>query len=223
MIKILLVDDQIILAEGLKSVLQTCNDFEVVGIAIDGVEAIRMARRFKPDVILMDIRMPVMNGVVATKHIKEYDDNIKIIVLTNFDDSDYILSAINNGACGYLLKDISAHVLFAAIKNAYEGDTILPSKIARKITNAAMFVSNDKEIKLKKAFNVSDKEVDIIFMIKDGFTNRQIASALKLSDGTARNYISGVYSKIGVDNRADAVAKIKAVIYGDQPPQTEED
>ena len=223
MIKILLVDDQIILAEGLKSVLQTCNDFEVVGIAIDGVEAIRMARRFKPDVILMDIRMPVMNGVVATKHIKEYDDNIKIIVLTTFDDSDYILSAINNGACGYLLKDISAHVLFAAIKNAYEGDTILPSKIARKITNAAMFVSNDKEIKLKKAFNVSDKEVDIIFMIKDGFTNRQIASALKLSDGTARNYISGVYSKIGVDNRADAVAKIKAVIYGDQPPQTEED
>lgn len=223
MIKILLVDDQIILAEGLKSVLQTCNDFEVVGIAIDGVEAIRMARRFKPDVILMDIRMPVMNGVVATKHIKEYDDNIKIIVLTTFDDSDYILSAINNGACGYLLKDISAHVLFAAIKNAYEGDTILPSKIARKITNAAMFVSNDKEIKLKKAFNVSDKEVDIIFMIKDGFTNRQIASTLKLSDGTARNYISGVYSKIGVDNRADAVAKIKAVIYGDQPPQTEED
>lgn len=223
MIKILLVDDQIILAEGLKSVLQTCSDFEVVGIAIDGVEAIRMARRFKPDVILMDIRMPVMNGVVATKHIKEYDDNIKIIVLTTFDDSDYILSAINNGACGYLLKDISAHVLFAAIKNAYEGDTILPSKIARKITNAAMFVSNDKEIKLKKAFNVSDKEVDIIFMIKDGFTNRQIASALKLSDGTARNYISGVYSKIGVDNRADAVAKIRAVIYGDQPPQTEED
>lgn len=212
MIKILLVDDQIILAEGLKSVLQTCNDFEVVGIAIDGVEAIRMARRFKPDVILMDIRMPVMNGVVATKHIKEYDDNIKIIVLTTFDDSDYILSAINNGACGYLLKDISAHVLFAAIKNAYEGDTILPSKIARKITNAAMFVSNDKEIKLKKAFNVSDKEVDIIFMIKDGFTNRQIASAMKLSDGTARNYISSIYSKLGVEGRSAAMQKIKELV-----------
>ena len=212
MIKILLVDDQIILAEGLKSVLQTCNDFEVVGIAIDGVEAIRMARRFKPDVILMDIRMPVMNGVVATKHIKEYDDNRKIIVLTTFDDSDYILSAINNGACGYLLKDISAHVLFAAIKNAYEGDTILPSKIARKITNAAMFVSNDKEIKLKKAFNVSDKEVDIIFMIKDGFPNRQIASAMKLSDGTARNYISSIYSKLGVEGRSAAMQKIKELV-----------
>lgn len=223
MIKILLVDDQIILAEGLKSVLQTCDEFEVVGIAIDGVEAIRMARRFKPDVVLMDIRMPVMNGVAATKHIKDYDENIKIIVLTTFDDSDYILSAINNGACGYLLKGISSHALFAAIKNAYEGDTILPSKIARKITNAAMYVSNDKEIKLKKAFGVSDKEVDIIFMIKDGFTNRQIASAMKLSDGTARNYISGVYSKLGVDNRTDAVAKIREVIYGDQPPKKEED
>lgn len=224
MIKILLVDDQIILAEGLKSVLQTCDDFEVVGIAIDGIEAIRMARRFNPDVVLMDIRMPVMNGVAATKHIKEYDENIKIIVLTTFDDSDYILSAINNGACGYLLKDISSYALFAAIKNAYEGDTILPSKIARKIASAAMYVSNDKEIRLKKAFGVSDKEVDISFMIKDGFTNRQIASAMKLSDGTTRNYISAVYSKLGVDNRADAVARIKDVIYGNDPPKkTEED
>ena len=156
--------------------------------------------------------MPNMNGVVATKRIKELDPNIKIIILTTFDDSDYILSAINNGASGYLLKDIGSTALIDAIKNAYAGDTILPSKIAKKITDAAMMVSSDKEIKLKRAFNLSDREVEIALMLNDGFNNRQIVSAMKLSDGTARNYISSVYSKLGADSRSSAVAKIREKI-----------
>lgn len=209
MIKILLADDQTILTEGIKSVLETCSDFQVVGIAQDGDEAVKLAARLRPDVVLMDIRMPNMNGVVATKHIKEIDKDIKIIVLTTFDDSDYILSAINNGASGYLLKDIGSTALIDSIKNAYAGDTILPSKIAKKITDAAMMVSSDKEIKLKKSFNLSDREVEIAFMLLDGFTNRQIASAMQLSDGTARNYISSIYSKLGVESRTAAVEKIK--------------
>ncbi len=212
MIKILLVDDQIILAEGIKSVLETCAEFNVCGMARDGAEAVEMADKFRPDVVLMDIRMPNMNGVVATKRIKEIDPNIKIIILTTFDDSDYILSAINNGASGYLLKDIGSTALIDAIKNAYAGDTILPSKIAKKITDAAMMVSSDKEIKLKRAFNLSDREVEIALMLNDGFNNRQIASAMKLSDGTARNYISSVYSKLGADSRSSAVAKIREKI-----------
>lgn len=153
--------------------------------------------------------MPNMNGVVATKKIKELSEDIKIIILTTFDDSDYILSAINNGASGYLLKDISATALIDAVKNAYAGDTILPVKIARKITDAAAMVADDKKIKLKKAFGFSDREVEIAMMIADGFTNRQIASALKLTDGTARNYISAIYLKLGVDSRATAAEKIK--------------
>ncbi len=189
MIKVLLVDDQQILAEGIKSVLQTSSELSVVGIASDGLRAVDACMQLKPDVVLMDIRMPNMNGVVATKRIKEIDDNIKIIVLTTFDDSDYILSAINNGASGYLLKDIGATALIDAIKNAYNGDTILPAKIAKKITDAAAMVTNDKEYKLKKAFNLSEREVEIALMLYDGFTNRQIASALKLTDGTSRNYI----------------------------------
>lgn len=155
--------------------------------------------------------MPNMNGVVATKRIKEIDDGIKIIILTTFDDSDYILSAINNGASGYLLKDIGATALIDAIKNAYAGDTILPAKIAKKITDAAAMVSSDKEYKLKKAFNLSEREVEIALMLYDGFTNRQIATALKLSDGTARNYISSIYLKLGVDNRTAASEKIKQI------------
>lgn len=212
MIKVLLVDDQQILAEGIKSVLETSNEVEVVGIASDGVRAIEAVNSCKPDVVLMDIRMPNMNGVVATQKIKEIDENIKIVILTTFDDSDYILSAINNGASGYLLKDIGATALIDAVKNAYAGDTILPAKIAKKITDAAVMVSTDKEYKLKKAFNLSEREVEIALMLYDGFTNRQIATALKLSDGTARNYISAIYLKLGADGRSAAVEKIKNVI-----------
>ena len=212
MIKVLLVDDQQILAEGIKSVLETSGDLSVVGIASDGARAIEKCAETKPDVVLMDIRMPNMNGVVATKRIKEIDENIKIIILTTFDDSDYILSAINNGASGYLLKDIGATALIDAVKNAYAGDTILPAKIAKKITDAAVMVSTDKEYKLIKAFNLSEREVEIALMLYDGFTNRQIATALKLSDGTARNYISAIYLKLGADGRSAAVEKIKNAI-----------
>ena len=209
MIKVLLVDDQQILAEGIKSVLQTSAELEVVGIASDGVRAVEACKTLKPDVVLMDIRMPNMNGVVATKRIKEADENVKIIILTTFDDSDYILSAINNGASGYLLKDIGATALIDAIKNAYAGDTILPAKIAKKITSAAALVSTDKEYKLRKAYGLSEREVEIALMLYDGFTNRQIAAALKLSDVTARNYISTIYLKLGADNRNAAMEIIK--------------
>ncbi len=212
MIKVMLVDDQIILAEGIKSVLETGGDITVVGVAGDGVQAVEMAERERPDVVLMDIRMPNMNGVAATKKIKEILPDCKIIILTTFDDSDYILSAINVGACGYLLKDIGSTALIDAIHNAYKGDTILPSQIAKKITEAAMMVSSDREIKLKRAFGLSDREAGIAMMILEGFTNRQIASALKLSDGTARNYISTIYLKLDVENRTAAIAKIKEVL-----------
>lgn len=209
MIRVMLVDDQMILAEGIKSVLETSGDIQVCGIAADGAQALNLAQKANPDVILMDIRMPGMNGVVATKKIKEVLPDIKIIILTTFDDSDYILSAINGGACGYLLKDIGSTALIDAIRNAYAGDTILPSKIAKKITDAALMVSDDREVRLKRAFGLSDREAGIAIMMADGFTNRQIASALKLSDGTARNYISSIYLKLEVENRAAAIAKIK--------------
>ena len=211
MIRVMLVDDQIILAEGIKSVLETSGDITVCAVACDGAEAVELASVEKPDVVLMDIRMPNMNGVAATKRIKEVLPECKIIILTTFDDSDYILSAINSGASGYLLKDIGSTALIDAIRNAYAGDTILPSKIAKKITDAALMVSSDREIKLKRAYGLSDREAGIAMMILEGFTNRQIASALKLSDGTSRNYISTIYLKLGVENRTQAIAKIKEI------------
>ena len=211
-IKVLLTDDQLPLAQELKNVLETDESLEVVGIAADGFEALSLMKNNTPDVVLMDIRMPNMNGVVATQRIKAEYPQVKVVVLTTFDDSDYILNAINNGASGYLLKDIGGSALIDAVKDAYQGDTILPAKIARKITDAARFVAADREIKLTRAFALSDREVEIALMIYEGFTNRQISSALKLSEGTTRNYVSSIYEKLQSENRAETVAKIKEIL-----------
>ena len=214
-IKVMIVDDQVILSEGIRSVLSSSDELEVIAVAHDGQQALdEMAEGKVPDVMLLDIRMPGMNGVVTTGEVKKKYPSVKVLMLTTFDDSDYILSALNNGACGYLLKDIGATSLIEAIKNAYAGDTILPAKIARKITDAAKMVSSDREIRLRKAFGLSDREVEIAVMIFEGFNNRQIASALNLSDGTARNYISAIYLKLGSDSRASAIAKMKDVLNG---------
>lgn len=211
-IKVLVTDDQTELALELKSVLETDSEIEVVGIASDGFDALNKMAENTPDVVLLDIRMPNMNGVVATQRIKaEYPDT-KVVILTTFDDSDYILNAINNGASGYLLKDIGATALIDAVKNAYEGDTILPAKIARRITAAAKHVAADREIKLTRAFNMSDREVQIALMMYEGFTNRQISAALKLTEGTTRNYVSSIYEKTHSENRADAIRAIKEVL-----------
>ena len=211
-IRVLVVDDQAELAEEIKSVLQTDSELEVVGVALDGVEALEKIPQTNPNVVLLDIRMPNMNGVVATKRIKSEYPNVKVLILTTFDDSDYILNAINNGASGYLLKEIGGTAMIDAVKNANAGDTILPAKIAKRIADAAQHVAADREIKLRKAFSFSDREVEIALMMYEGFTNRQISSALKLSEGTTRNYVSGIYVKTNSENRTGAIQAIKEIL-----------
>ena len=211
-IKVLVTDDQAELAKELKSVLETDAELEVTGIALDGFEALDKMRQTPADVVLLDIRMPNMNGVVATQRLKAEFPDCKVLILTTFDDSDYILNAINNGASGYLLKDIGAGALIDAVKNAYAGDTILPAKIARRIADVAKHVSADREIKLTRAFGFSDREVEIALMMYEGFTNRQISSALKLGEGTTRNYVSAIYIKTNSENRAEAVQAIKGAL-----------
>lgn len=206
MIKVMIADDQTILAEGIKSVLETSDQIQVTAIAENGADALEKIAENKPDVILLDIRMPKMNGVVTTKEIKTRWPEVKVIILTTFDDSDYILNALNYGASGYLLKDINADSLIDAVVGAMNGDLILPSKIAKKIASAAQMVSSDREIKLKKKFNLSDREVEIALMVYDNFNNRQISSALKISEGTTRNYISAIYVKLNAENRTQAIA-----------------
>lgn len=211
-IRVMVVDDQKELAEGIKSVLSIDPEIEVVALAHDGADALGKIRIFTPDVVLMDVRMPTMDGVIATQRIKTETPNVQVVILTTFDDSDYILSAINYGASGYLLKDIGSTALIDAVKNAYAGDTILPAKIARRIADAAKDVSVDKGSKLKRAFQMSDREVEIALMMYEGFTNRQISSALKISEGTTRNYISTIYIKTQSENRQGAIAAIKEIL-----------
>lgn len=185
---------------------------EVVGVAADGFDALQKMKTSLPDVVLLDIRMPNMNGVVATRHIKTEYPDVKVVILTTFDDSDYILNAINNGASGYLLKDIGGNALIDAVKNAHAGDTILPAKIAKRIADAAKHVSADREIKLMRKFSLSDREVEIALMMYEGFTNRQISAALKLSEGTTRNYVSAIYIKTNSENRLEAIQAIKQAL-----------
>lgn len=208
-IRVMIVDDQPIVAEGIRSILAVSEQLEIVAVAGDGTEALRILAEIPADVVLLDIRMPEMNGIVTTGEIRKTYPDTKVLILTTFDDSDYILSALNQGASGYLLKDVSSAALIEAVVNAYNGDTILPSKIARKITEAAKLVSSGRELRLKSRFGFSDRETEIAVMILDGFNNRQIASALGLSGGTARNYISAIYVKLGCDNRLDAVNVMK--------------
>ncbi len=211
-IKVLVTDDQAELAQELKSVLETDEELEVTGIALDGFEALKSMRERAADVVLLDIRMPNMNGVVATQRLKSEFPDCRVLILTTYDDSDYILNAINNGASGYLLKDIGGAALVSAVKNAYAGDTILPAKIARRIADAAKEVAVTREIKLMRAFALSERETEIALLMYEGFTNRQISAALKLSEGTTRNYVSTIYIKLGSENRADALEKIKATL-----------
>ena len=211
-IKVLVVDDQTALAEEIAEILRTDSGLEVVGTAADGFDALAKIPDARPDVVLLDIRMPNMNGVVATQRIKTEYPEIKVLILTTFDDSDYILNAINNGASGYLLKDIGGDALITAVKNANAGDTILPAKIARRIADAAKNVAADREIRLMRAFNFSEREVEIAIMLYEGFTNRQISAALKLSEGTTRNYVSAIYIKTKCENRTQATQVIKAAL-----------
>ena len=204
-IKCLIVDDQPILREGLKSLLATCEDIEVIAEAGNGIEALEQLRTVMPDVVLMDIRMPEMNGVEATKAIKEKFPNIIIIILTTFDDDQYILDALRYGASGYLLKDMGIQQLASAIRDGFSGNVLLPGRIANKLTMMINSVStqptNDSDY--------STREKDIIQLLVKGYSNSEIAETLFLSIGTVKNYVSQIYSKANVTDRSNAVIHFK--------------
>ena len=212
MVRVIVADDQHLLADGIKTVLESSEKIQVVAIACDGIDCLEKVKTFNPDVVLLDIRMPNMNGVIATKHIKESYPSVSVVILTTFDDSEYILDALNYGASGYLLKDISGTALVDAVLNASKGEMVLPTGIAKKVASAAKMVKSDKEIRVKRAFAFSDRETEIALMLYEGFNNRQISSALEISEGTTRNYISSIYEKLNAENRTQAIDILKNVI-----------
>jgi DNA-binding NarL/FixJ family response regulator len=205
MIRVLLVDDQAIIRDGLRALLEMQEDIQVVGEAANGQEALDRSLALRPDLVLMDIRMPVMDGVEAVRAIKNSCPDTIVIMLTTFDDDEYIINAMTYGASGYLLKDIGSEKLIESIRDGMDGGIILPGRVAAKITSR-LAQGSTASVTLN---DFTEREIDIIRLLTQGKNNKEIADSLFLSIGTVKNYISQIYFKIDVSERAKAVLLFK--------------
>ena len=204
MIKVLIADDQELIRQSLQIVLGTEKDIEVLDAVENGVEVVRAVRREKPDVILMDIRMPEMDGVVCTQIIKENYPNIKIIILTTFDDDEYVYNALKYGASGYLLKGISTKELAEAIRKVYQGTAMIHGDITSKVVKLfSKMAQTNITIQVDDAQTADLKETEwkIIALVGSGMSNKEIAAKLSLSEGTVRNMLSIILSKLELRDR----------------------
>lgn len=198
-IKVLIVDDEKLIREGLKIILSSYDQLELVGLCGDGYQALDFCRQNPVDVVLMDIRMPECDGVLATRIIKEEFHHIKILILTTFSDMDYIEEALKHGASGYLLKDSSYDLIYQGIKAASKGNIVVHPQIANKmLSNISR--SRRKMDKLEP-YDLTKREITIIKGIASGMSNREIAEQLYLSEGTVKNNISNILSKLNLRDR----------------------
>ena len=204
MIKVLIADDQELIRQSLEIVLSTKEGIEVTGTAKDGREVIRCIRKEKPDVILMDVRMPEMDGVQCTEIIKENYPQIKIIILTTFDDDEFVFSALKHGASGYLLKGISMDDLEEAIKTVVQGGSMINPDVATKVVElfSKMAQSNfDMMIDAKIVEDLNETERKVTHLVGCGMSNKEISGKLSLSEGTIRNYLSSILNKLDLRDR----------------------
>jgi len=212
MIKVLLVDDQDILVEGLKLILDKEEDIEICGTAHNGEKAYELCKWKKPDVVLMDIKMPEVNGVEATAMIKRDFPNAKIIMLTTFNDDEYIYDALKNGAIGYLLKDASPAQIADAIRKVFHGGALIQSEVAVKVIDKFSELAKEKRKRQKdsKTELLTEREIEICRLIAEGKNNKEIAHDLYLSEGTVKNHITKVLIKLDLRDRTQlAVFTIK--------------
>ena len=210
MSKILICDDQKIVCEGLQTIINADPDLEVVGMAHNGEEAIEMIPGTNPDLVLMDLKMPVMNGVVASRKIVESFPDIHVLVLTTYDDDEWIFDAIRSGASGYLLKDTPPGDLIKSIKGTLTGKSFIDPQVAGKLL--AEYAENFGESPPPTHYTFTDRERDILTLLSQGLSNPEIAEKLFLAEGTVRNYISSLLKKLGVADRTQAA--ILAIRYG---------
>lgn len=219
-VKIIIADDQQIICEGLAVMLNQQSDLEVIATANSGEDVINKTIESKPDVILMDIRMPGIGGITATKILKEKYPNIKIIMLTTFSQNDYILKALKNGASGYLLKETDVHQLVDAIYQSLKGQILIPESI-QPLLMQQLETSGENDSRSSfetvldalKERNVrfTDTETNILKRLLNGYSNQEIADSMYLSIGTVKNYVSKVYRKLGVSGRPEAILLLKSL------------
>jgi DNA-binding NarL/FixJ family response regulator len=209
-IGILIVDDQSLFREGLRTLLSVQPDFEVLGEAGNGEEALRLSVQLQPTVVLMDLRMPVMDGVTATRRLHDALPNCRVIVLTTFDDEDLVFDGLRAGAVGYLLKDVSSEKLFEAIRAAARGEYFLLPSITSKVMAEFSRLSRMAPAHVQTlAEPLSPREMEILRMVATGASNRDIAETLVIAEGTVKNHLTNILGKLNVKDRMQAVLKAR--------------
>jgi len=210
-VRVLLVDDQALFREALATLLATRPEIDVVGEAGDGAEAVRRAAGLKPDVVLMDLRMPVLDGVAATRRLRAEHPGIGIIALTTFDDDEDVFAAVRAGAVGYLLKDVSSDRLVEAVLAAARGESVLQPSVAAKLVARLAQLPDDKPVPRPRPLVVplSERELDVLKLVADGRTNREIAATLFLAEGTVKNHVTNVLGKLNARDRTQAALRAR--------------
>lgn len=207
-IRILLVDDQRLMREGLRILLDLEPDLEVVGEVGDGRAAVEIFPELRPDVTLMDIRMPELDGVEATRRILTRHPEARVIILTTFDDDEYVFEGIRAGALGYLLKAASGEELAAAIRTVAKGGALIEPSVARRVMAEFARLSHPSERTQEKLLDpLSEREIEVLKLLAQGFTNREIADRLYLAEGTVKNYVSSLMQKLSVRDRTQAALR----------------
>ena len=199
-INVLLVDDHCLVRQGIKQILELEKDLFVIGQANNGEEAIVQVQELKPDIVLLDINMPKLNGIHTLRRLKGIDSEIKVIMLTFYEDSEYLFEALNLGANGYILKDAESDSLIKAIRDVYHGDSYVHPSIAASLVKG----SNDRYINEKTNTKLTKREYEVLTLIAEGLNNREIANNLYISEKTVKNHVSNIFKKINVNDRTQA-------------------
>ncbi len=217
-IRVLICDDQTVVREGLAAILGTDPEIRVIGLASNGREALELAQETAPDIVLMDLKMPVMNGVQATQHLRRQYPELRVLVLTTYADEQWVLDAIRAGAAGYLLKDTRRDALLDAVKGTAKGRTYLDPAIAGKLTEQVASGLAPSRSEQPEFESLTEREQEVLTLLAQGHSNPEIALRLHLARGTVRNYVSAILQKLGVLDRTQAaVVALQRGLLG--PPE----
>ena len=204
--RLLIADDQELIRAGFVAVLSTQQDFEVVGEAADGRQALEQVRRHRPDLVLMDVRMPNLDGIEATSQIcADPRTSTRVLILTTFDLDEYVLAALRAGASGFLLKDTPRESLYAAVRTIMRGDALLAPSVTRRLIEQHLRLTQPPALLLRRLATMTDREREVLAMMARGMTNQDIATALHLGEPTVRTHVGRIYTKAAVRDRAQAV------------------
>ncbi|WP_222708678.1 response regulator transcription factor [Paenibacillus sp. N3.4] len=207
--EIMIAEDQGIVRDGLKMILSLYEEVHIVGEAANGEELLELLKNKVPDVILMDIRMPIMNGIDATKAVKDKYPNVKVIILTTFNEDEYIFNGLKNGADGYILKDSNSQEIIKSIKAACEGNLLLHPQVSNRIVRALHTIdhhsSNESNLQTNLSMLLTPREIEVVQQIMQGKSNKAISQVLFLTEGTVKNYVSHILDKLELNNRTELI------------------